>query len=122
MRENPYESPQVVEPSVSPPRPRTLPCAHCGADRPESDGPVIEDSFGFREFECPKCRNIPTLALRPSYRIIYWILLVGRLGVPAFGMISPPLVGPVVCAIVPGYALYRDRKIRQINDQISQRR
>jgi len=88
-----------------------------------TDGPVATDSFGFREFECPSCRNITTLDLPQSYRFIYWFLLVGCLGLGAYvitqGMMFPL---PAVFAIVPGYALYRDRNIRRINARIAMSR
>src|SRR4029453_9372229 len=99
MEKNPYKSPQAADPLISPHKSTFLPCVHCGA---ACDGPVAIDSWGFREFECNACRNMTTLALPRSYRVVYWLVLLGCIVATACFFAQGMLL-PAVFGILPGY-------------------
>lgn len=118
MQPNPYEAPTTVERIEAPAKTSLLPCAHCGT---ACNPAIIEsDSWGFREFECDKCRNFTTLPLPGFALFAYWIALLGSLviGIYVVAVREMPLL-PLV-GILPGYALYRDWKVRRRNAQITQ--
>ena len=118
MDVNPYKPPQISDARVTEPRGVLLRCIFCEA---QCDSPVETDSWGFRMFECHACRNLTVLPLPSWYRVVYWILLLLCVfvtayfvlrGVAAVGLISS------ASAMVPGYALYRDRRARRVNEEI----
>src|SRR5688572_15566450 len=112
MSTNPYQAPRTSD-ALHPSRPSSLlPCIHCEA---MCEGPGVTDSWGFREFECHQCKNITVLRLPNSYRIVYWMLLIAwgsaMVHFVLQGLVPVMLVlGP--SAFIPGYPLYRDRRVR----------
>jgi hypothetical protein len=126
MNENPYESPQAVEPLVPQIKkvPDLLACAHCGSGHSATghDGPVSKDSFGFREFECRACRNITTLPLPRFYRLVYWVFLAVCAASIVFGIAFGVFPFLALFAIIPAYVLYKDRTILRVNAALANKR